>query len=62
VVHIDIVDDGRTLFVRDHVAQTQDFYPMSNVPSDMIDRYLNEYLSNNAYQCTVTRGQGRRWN
>ena len=54
-VHLVIVDDGRSLAIRDEIAQTHDLYRLADMPADMIDRVLDGYLSNNAYRCDVKR-------
>ena len=61
-VHVDIVEDGKALAVRDRNAQTQELYPIEAVSPEMIDRILDEYLRNGAYRCVVTRATGRPWN
>ncbi len=61
-IHIEIIGDGSAIAIKDRIAQTMDLYLAENVPQQMIERFVDDHLQSDVYQCTVVYGSAGRGN
>jgi hypothetical protein len=62
IVHLEIIDYGQSVVIRDGIALTQDIYPAKGISRQEINRLIEDNLHAESYRCSAIYGNVDRKN